>query len=154
MDQVSTGTSPQGSIKMQAPLVRKISKFNLKNTAILTGAVLLIILLGVGSGWLLSGKGKTIKTVTGTNEEVVEAGVSDTSTFKDVVEGTIEEGGIAGEGTHHLVREGGDSQNVYLTSTVIDLESFVGKKVKIWGQTLSGKEAGWLMDVGKVQVIK
>jgi hypothetical protein len=155
MEPASTNSAPQTPIKIAAPLVKKISKFNLKSTAVLVGAVVLVILLGVGTGWLLSGKGKTIKTVTSdSGKEVVEAGVSDTSTFKDTAEGTLEEGGISGEGTHHLVREGGDSQNVYLTSTVIDLQSFVGKKVKVWGQTLSGKKAGWLMDVGKVQVTK
>jgi len=51
-----------------------------------------------------------------------------------------------------LIRPGGDSQNVYLTSTVIDLESFVGKKVEVWGETIGAREAGWLMDVGKVKV--
>jgi len=37
---------------------------------------------------------------------------------------------------------------------VIDLESFTGKKVKVWGETISAQKAGWLMDVGKIQVIK
>jgi hypothetical protein len=41
-----------------------------------------------------------------------------------------------------------------LTSTVIDLASFEGKKVKVWGQSLSGRKAGWLMDVGKVKVVE
>ena len=78
----------------------------------------------------------------------------DEKTFKDTAEGTLQEGGISGEGTHHLVRPGGDSQNVYLTSTVIDLQSFVGKKVQVWGQTVSARKAGWLMDVGKVKVLE
>ncbi len=52
-----------------------------------------------------------------------------------------------------MVREGGEDQYVYLTSTVIDLESFAGKKVQIWGETTSAQKAGWLMDVGKVKVL-
>jgi hypothetical protein len=48
----------------------------------------------------------------------------------------------------------GEDKYVYLTSTVIDLQSFVGKKVKVWGETLSGLHAGWLMDVGKIKVVK
>lgn len=81
-----------------------------------------------------------------------EAGIADEATFKDSAEGTLEEGGMTGEGTHHLTRDGGPSQNVYLTSTVVNLDDFVGKKVKVFGQTISAKKAGWLMDVGLVKV--
>jgi len=81
-----------------------------------------------------------------------QAGISDEATFKDSAEGTLEEGGVAGEGTHHLTRDGGVSQTVYLTSTVVNLDDFVGKKVKVFGQTISAKKAGWLMDVGLVKV--
>jgi hypothetical protein len=64
----------------------------------------------------------------------------------------LQEGGIDGEGQYHLVRPGGDSQNVYLTSSVVDLSLFVNKKVKVWGQTQTAQKAGWLMEVGRVQV--
>jgi hypothetical protein len=47
----------------------------------------------------------------------------------------------------------GEHKYVYLTSSVVDLQSFVGKKVQVWGETLAGQSAGWLMDVGKVKVI-
>ena len=63
--------------------------------------------------------------------------------FKDVAEGYLEQGGINGEGSHKLLRPGGDSQTVYLTSSVTDLDKLSGMQVK----------AGWLMDVGKVEVI-
>lgn len=53
-----------------------------------------------------------------------------------------------------MVRGIGPSQYAYLTSTVIDLSAFTGKKVQVWGQTIAGKKAGWLMDVGKVKVIE
>jgi hypothetical protein len=82
-----------------------------------------------------------------------EAGIVDESKFATTTDGVLEEGGIGGEGTHHLVRGSGPSQYAYLTSSVVDLGGFVGKKVQIWGDTMSGKKAGWLIDVGKIKVI-
>ena len=52
-----------------------------------------------------------------------------------MVAGDFAKGGIDGEGTHKLIRDGGPSKTAYLTSSVIDLDQFVGKKVKIWGET-------------------
>ena len=130
-----------------------------KNNLIMVGISLLVVLLGVGTGWLLSGAAKSKTAGTGPEEVAPgakntqsEAGIADEATFRDSASGELVAGGIDGEGTHHLVREGGDSQNVYLTSTVIDLESFVGKKVTVWGETIDARKAGWLMDVGKVKV--
>jgi hypothetical protein len=74
--------------------------------------------------------------------------------FKDQAEGTLKEGGIDGEGNFHLERPGGESQNVYLTSSTVDLSLYVGKKVRVYGQTFAGQKAGWLMDVGLVEVLK
>src|SRR4029079_17953295 len=127
------------------------------------GLSLVVILLGVGTGWLLSGganaKTGTAPAVSQTQKDTVtqsdtEAGMQDTSDFPDTATGKLVKGGIDGEGTYHLERDGGPSQNVYLSSTVIDLASFEGKKVQVWGQSLSGKKAGWLMDVGKVKVVE
>jgi len=81
-------------------------------------------------------------------------GSNDTKTFKDTTNGTLKNGGINGEGQFHLVRPGGDSQNVYLVSSSVDLSKFVGKKIKIWGQTQTAQYAGWLMDVGRVEVME
>lgn len=140
------------------PVVKKFPKFDFKSTGGLIVGAVAVVILGVGSGWLLSGKSKLLggqtTTVPGAQTGPKEAGLADEATFRDSAEGILEEGGINGEGTHRLVRPGGESQNVYLTSTVIDLQSFVGKKVKIWGETISAKKAGWLMDVGKVKVIE
>ena len=136
------------------PVVKKFPKFNLKGNLPLVLGVVLVILAGVGTGWLLSGRGGGSggQTSPGAQSGPKEAGLADESTFKDSAEGVLEEGGVDGEGTHHLVRSGGASQNVYLTSTVIDLQSFVGKKVMVWGQTIAAQQAGWLMDVGKIKV--
>ena len=61
---------------------------------------------------------------------------------------------MEGEGSFHLERPGGTSQNVYLTSSTVDLSEYVGKKVKVYGETFQGEKAGWLMDVGLVEVLQ
>lgn len=81
-------------------------------------------------------------------------GIQDKKTFKDSAEGILKEGGIDGEGNFHLERPGGPSQNVYLTSSTVDLSQFVGKKVRVWGETFAAEKAGWLMDVGLVEIIE
>lgn len=81
-------------------------------------------------------------------------GIADKKTFKDQAEGILKEGGIDGEGNFHLQRPGGESQNVYLTSTTVDLSAYLGKKVRVWGQTFTANKAGWLMDVGLVEILQ
>ena len=136
-------------------LVKEFPKRSFKGTVVMALAAFLVVLGGVGTGYFLSGRslgGSTKEVAPGAEASATEAGLSDESTFRDSAEGSLETGGVDGEGTHHLVREGGESQYVYLTSTVIDLESFVGKKVTVWGETISARTAGWLMDVGKIKV--
>ncbi len=84
----------------------------------------------------------------------MSAGIKDEKRFPDKAEGVLKEGGIDGEGNFHLVRPGGESQNVYLTSSTVDLSEFLGKKVRVWGETFKGEKAGWLMDVGYIEVIE
>jgi hypothetical protein len=74
--------------------------------------------------------------------------------YKDTATGTLEKGNINGEGTHILSREGGLSQRVSLTSSAVDLDLFVGKKVEVKGQTNSSTKTGWLMDVGAIKIIE
>lgn len=147
--------------QMPKPIIKPVFKKDLKKNLILIGGIVVLVLGGVTTGWFLSGKKSNLGSPSegsiaapGAKSGTEEAGIADESTFSDSAEGLLEEGGVNGEGTHHLVREGGISQTVYLTSTVIDLESFAGKKVKVWGQTISAKKAGWLMDVGKIRVIE
>jgi hypothetical protein len=115
-------------------------------------SLLITIIVGVGIGfgvYKISGVGKS--TATGQSSSKKSAGIANKETFKDKAEGVLKEGGIDGEGNFHLERPGGQSQNVYLTSTTVDLSLFVGKKVRVWGETFSGQQAGWLMDVGYVE---
>lgn len=75
-------------------------------------------------------------------------------TFTDTATGTIIKGGINGEGTHTLQREGGKTQNAALTSSTVDLDLFIDKKVEIKGETNSSTKAGWFLDVGIIKVLE
>ncbi len=149
-----------GQTAAKAQVVKKFPKKITKKTGLYALASLLVILFGVGTGWALSGsktsgsKEPTSAGAPGAETGAKEAGIADESTFRDTAEGVLEKEGIEGEGTHHLVREGGPSKYVYLTSTVIDLEAFIGKTVTVWGETISAQTAGWLMDVGKIRVVE
>jgi len=85
-------------------------------------------------------------------KEVV--GIAGKKNFKDQAEGILKRGGIDGEGSHHLERPGGTSQNVYLTSSTADLSGFENKRVRVHGETFAAEKAGWLMDVGLVEVLE
>jgi hypothetical protein len=74
--------------------------------------------------------------------------------FTDTATGTIVKGGINGEGTHTLQREGGKTQNAALTSSTVDLDLFVDKKVEIKGETNSSTKAGWFLDVGIIKILE
>ncbi len=117
----------------------------------------LVILVGVISGFVANlvfpSTGTTKKQTTSSKQPVAaKAGIDDKKTFKDSAEGIMKEGGIDGEGNFHLERSGGASQNVYLTSTTVDLSLYIDKKVKVWGETFSAEKAGWLMDVGLIEL--
>ncbi len=120
---------------------------------------LIIVSLGIFTGYFLAGnssKASTTDTSIISSTQVKKGdvfGSNDTKTFKDSAEGIMRKGGIGDEGAFHLERPGGESQNVYLTSSVVDLSKFVGRKVKVWGQTNSAEKAGWLMDVGRLQLL-
>lgn len=80
-------------------------------------------------------------------------GVTDEATFADSAQGYLEKGGINGEGSHRLLREGGANQTITLTSSVTELDDFVGMEIKVWGETNKAQASGWFMDVGRVEII-
>lgn len=137
-----------------------------KKTWLYVGLGSLIVILGVASGFGLtqltakSGgiSSEKVEPVSETGQvENVEVGKTygrKDEIFSSEAEGVIRQGGIDGEGTHHLEREGGESQTAYLTSSVVDLDQFVDRKVKVFGETFAGQKAGWLMDVGAVKVLE
>jgi len=120
--------------------------------------LIVMVLLGLGSGFAIAkGTGGSLSAPTQvSNSSQVKngtiMGTNDTTTFKDIAEGTLKAGGIDGEGQYHLERPGGETQFVYMTSSVVDLSLVEGRKVKVWGQTQKAQHAPWLMDVGRVQV--
>jgi len=153
---METTETPSPTLEPKKDLVKDFPKKNWKGGVILALVAFIVVSAGVGSGYLLSGKvlgGKGMTQAPGATKTATEAGLKDEATFRDSAEGILVVGGIEGEGTHHLDRDLGEDKYVYLTSTVIDLESFVGKKVEVWGETISARHAGWLMDVGKIKVI-
>ncbi len=126
---------------------------------LLLGVVIASVVLGTLTGYIISQKNGALKSPRTSSN--ITANVTnpqlDTRTFKDFAEGTIKakpqpvDGGYT-EGTHSLIREG--AVPVALTSSVVDLSKFEGKKVKVFGETQKALKEGWLMDIGKVDEIK
>ena len=142
---------------------------------------LLVVVLGVTTGWFLAGTKDTGKNVDNNAQvnskgEVEEAGIGDEKSYGSTVEGVLKKGGIKGEGTHFIVKRLCNiwrgkliNNNLIFTLTrtavlvflFINLfqnffcqQSFVDKKVTVWGETISAKYAGWMIDVGKIKVAK
>lgn len=125
--------------------------------------IVVAIILGITTGLVLAktgGKGNSTGTVSpaGSVSGPPKSASQDNQTFKDFAEGVIQpkpspKPGAPddySEGTYLLVRQG--AVPVALTSSVVDLSQYVGKKVKVFGETQKALKEGWLMDVGKVQV--
>lgn len=152
----------------EGELVRELEgdkKTNLKEILLPAGVIVFIIVAGVVTGYFLSSRRGGLVSgpeVTKTLEEGVEAvsgprevGIKDVRVFRDTAEGKIEinDGSVTTEGSHKLIRSGGASQTAYLTSSVVDLNLFLGKCVQVWGETFKGEKAAWLMDVGRVKLL-
>lgn len=121
--------------------------------AILLGGLTGVVGASLGGKTAASESSESAKSVEEAAEKGAIIGSQEEGNFTDQAEGILKEGGIEGEGAFHLERPGGESQNVYLTSSVIDLSAYVDRKVKVWGETNAAKKAGWLMDVGRLQIL-
>lgn len=135
------------------------------NKIILPLTFLIVIGLGIYGGAIFK-KSQALKSTGGSGSlagiqaEIPDSGIkvgdifgsADEKAFDTTATGVIDKGGLNGEGTHKLLRPGGLSQTVYLTSSVMDLDSLVGHQVTIWGETFKGQKTGWLMDVGRAKV--
>jgi len=156
-----------GEVKKEADLVKPLvaddTESKVRNKLILGVSVILI--LGVVSGWGLfrltsyrATEGGEMAGMSGAEGsakiKINEIYGSKNDVFKDSAIGVLEINDEDGEGTHKLLREGGESQTAYLTSSMVDLDMFVGREVEIWGETFSSGKVGWLMDVGRVKVLK
>lgn len=169
MDQ-ATKNQPQASVVPPAKpgTGSLMHDFNTKDTTPMPVqkvifSLLLVLLLGLGSGFGVAkmtatssstGKSALGNIVSGTQVEKGKTyGSNDRDTYKDEAEGVMKEGGHEEGGQYHLERPGGESQNVYLTSSTVDLSQFIDRKVTVWGQTQAA-QVGWLMDVGGVKVLE
>lgn len=124
-------------------------------------ALLIVALLGVGTGYAFARMNTGTRGVPGeqlTEKSQVKVGErygeGDTKTFKDTAEGVVKEGGIEGEGQYRLIQSDNPDNPAALTSSSVDLSLFVDRKVKIWGQTFEAEKAGWLLDVGQLEVLE
>lgn len=160
MENTATVEQPKQTIPLRS--VPPHNSMNLVKKVMPLLAIVAIVGAGVYSGLILHSLNKS-KTATssgasGSQEDLPkDVQESQAKTFKDEAEGVIEKNDKMdkyAQGTHRLIRPGGDSQTAFLTSSVLDLDSFVGKKVKIFGETFGSLQVGWLMDVGKVEEIK
>lgn len=138
------------------PVVKPFPKDNKNKMLINLVLSIVVIFAGVGTGWIASrvNAGEPEKSDTAVMGLEAVSDAIDEEVFNESAQGMLVEGGIEGEGTHHLDRGLGEEKMVYLISSVIDLQSFVGKKVEIRGKSVAGNKAGWLMDVVKVKLMQ
>jgi hypothetical protein len=156
MDQKPVAQTP-----IATPLVKKVDFKSGKLKEIIVPVIIILAIIGAGalSGYFLANrKVGPVSIGSAGGAEVAkgskEVGVKD-GNFKDTAEGRLEvnDGEVVAEGSHKLIRPGGQSQTAYLTSSIIDLNQFVGKCVQVWGETFAAQQAGWLMDVGRLKVL-
>lgn len=126
-------------------------------TRLLLTVTIISLVLGSLTGYILSSKGPSKPDALG-QAGSPKTPQQDTRTFRDFAEGVIKVRPQPSnpdeyvEGTHLLERVG--AVPVALTSSVVDLSKYEGKKVKVFGETQKALKEGWLMDVGKVEEIK
>lgn len=159
MEQITVES--KNSSQIQNPVMKPmeaVSEAKVDSSKMKLVAYFLIIILGVASGFgVYAVKTSGTARIAGKDVEVVktptEEGIKDAATFKDTATGQLlaNDGKITSEGTH-ILKRGDISQNVYLTSSVIDLSKYEGKQVQVWGSTYQSQKAGWLMDVGRIKL--
>lgn len=142
---------------MEEKITRPLA--NVENPLRLVLAIVITaVILGILTGYILSTKGGGSSKISSLSTGTAKSAQQDNRTFRDFAEGTIKvkpqaaSGNEYSEGTHLLARDG--AIPVALTSSVVDLSQYEGKKVKVFGETQKALKEGWLMDVGKVEEIK
>jgi len=156
-------TATSNQVRHTIPL-RSAPPINPLSSASKILPVVIIVLIagsGVFTGLVLSSRHKNqqqaITSLADEENLTPEVKESFAKTFKDEAEGTIEKNDDLdkyAQGQWKLIRPGGDTQTVFLTSSVMDLDEYVGKEVKVFGETFSSSDVGWLMDVGKVEKVQ
>lgn len=129
------------------------------STIIPIALIVVVVAAGVFTGVVLSSRSKNAAKAASKasiTEDTLnpEQKQSFNQTFRDSAEGVIQKNDAMdkyAQGTHRLIRPGGADQTAYLVSSVLDLDQYIGKKVKVFGETFGSSQVGWLMDVGKVE---
>lgn len=128
-----------------------------KINRIIFGILIASVFLGTFTGYTLAKKPSSGFANALPVKPAPKNAQQDTRTFKDFAEGTLKVRPASKnpneyvEGSHILSREG--SYPVALTSSVVDLSQYEGKKVKVFGETQKALKEGWLMDVGRVEEV-
>ena len=159
---------------MDIPNLNKSPPVDQKQKKVLISIVAISLTLGVVCGFWLSrffpsqsgnsksplftsGQAKPMSADTISNPDQLKVGQVYGNTdgnFKDSATGVVKEGGVNGEGTHSLIRTGGEDQKAALTSSILDLDLFIGRKVEIAGETNDSQKAGWFLDVGSIKIVE
>lgn len=122
--------------------------------------IVVVVVIGIATGFVLSTTNKSQSAPSALLEaESVTPEIKEnlSQTFSDEAQGVLEKNTELdryAQGPWILIRPGGEDQRAYLTSTVLDLDEYVGKEVKVYGETFGSSQVGWLLDVGKVEVVK
>ncbi len=156
MDQIPNLENKSPQALREVPVRGKFSKF------LPFILIILIVAAGTFSGLVLSSRAKaginqSKEAKAGIEEEELTGQQKESfnQTFNTQAEGKVEKNEDLdkyAQGTHKLIRPGGEDQTAYLTSSVLDLNEYVGKNVVVYGETFGSTQVGWLMDVGKVEV--
>lgn len=137
-------------------LIQHLNKSDTMNKLLII-VLIFSVVLGILTGYLLS-HSKNNKLVSSISRGATEAPKNpeqDIDTFNNWADGTLQkktppkDPNEYVEGTHYLIREEGVP--VALTSSVLDLTKYEGKKVRVYGKTEKPIKEGWLMDVGRVE---
>lgn len=154
-DSQNQSTAPIQTV--QKTILRAVPSHAAFSKLIPAFVVVLVLAAGIFSGLVASSRKKSAQLATSIQEEELpeEVKQSFNQTFRDEAQGKIEKNDFKeyAQGTHKLLRAGGESQTAYLTSSVLDLDEYVGKNVKVFGETFSSTDVGWLMDVGKIEIV-
>jgi len=146
-------TKPEPHLQETLEVVPRPRTFNKLTNLLLVMA----IVAGTFTGYLLSVNiNSKAAGIPGLKVKDNEIGVDDASTNRDCAKGLLEAADPLDkkiEGSHKLIREGGPSQTIYLTSSVIALDDYIGKEIEVCGETLHSKRVPWLMDVGKLKLL-
>ena len=151
----TTSTPPAPAIsalKNRIPFLKRVPSR-------IVALMVVVVLAGVGTGYFLSTQASpsSVTVAPGVKSIGKEVGITDGKILRDCAQGILETNDPSDkktEGSHKLIREGGPSQTLYMTSSVLALDEYIGKKVEVCGETVQSKKVAWFMDVGRLKLLE